>query len=148
MSCPMKVTVPELAGVTPQIGFTSGVWPAPCGPINPSTTPLLMPSVTSRSACRPLKCRDTASRRRISDMLGLPPEQTRPQRNQAMRQEQQQHHDQHAEHAAVDLDVIAPDHLLEPEIEECATDHAEWRTEPAHQRHHDRLDRIEHVKHV
>src|ERR1700679_182630 len=134
MSLPMKVTVPEFAGVTPQMVLTSVVLPAPLGPINPSTSPLLMPSVTSRSACRPLKCRDTASRRRISDMLRLPPEHARPPRKQAVRQEQQQHHDQHAEHAAVDLDVVAPDHFLEPEIKECAANHAERRTEPAHQR--------------
>src|ERR1700733_4363538 len=136
MSWPRKVTVPELAGVTPQIVLTSVVLPAPLGPINPSTSPLLMPSVTSRSACRPLKCRDTASRRRISDMLRLSPEHARSQRNQAVRQEQQ--HDQHAEHATMDLDVVAPDHFLEPEIQERAADHAERRTEPAHQRHHDR----------
>src|SRR6195952_346775 len=108
MSCPMKITVPELAGVTPQIVLTSVVLPAPFGPINPSTSPLLMPSVTSRRAFRPLKCRDTALRRRISDKLHLRPGYPGTQRNQAVRQEQQQHHDQHAEHAAVDLDVVAP----------------------------------------
>src|ERR1700680_5143648 len=123
MSVPMKVTVPELAGVTPQMVLTSVVLPAPLGPINPSTSPLLMPSVTPRSACRPLKYRDTASRRRISDMPDLPPQIAYAQRNQAVRQEQQQHNDQHAEHAAVDLDVIAPDHLLEREIDKRPADH-------------------------
>src|SRR5260370_30489079 len=114
MSWPMKMTVPELAGVTPQMVLTSVVLPAPFGPISPSTSPLLIPSVTSESACRPLKCRDTALRRRISDMLRLP-EHAGAQRNQAVRQEQQQHDNQHAEHAAVDLDVVAPDHFLQCE---------------------------------
>src|SRR4030081_2765593 len=106
MSRPMKMTVPELAGVTPQMVLTSVVLPAPFGPIKPSTSPLLMVSVTSRSACRPLKCRETASRRRISDMFCPPPKAAETQRNHAMRQNQQQHDDQHAEHAAVDLDIV------------------------------------------
>src|SRR5882757_3090113 len=144
----MKITRPELAGVTPQIVLTSVVLPAPFGPINPSTSPLLMPSVTSRSACRPLKCRDTASRRRISDMLCFLPEHAGPDRNQTMGQEQQQHDDQHAKHAAVDLDVVAPDLFLEPKIKKCAAHHAEWRSKPAHQRHHDRLDGVENIEHI
>src|ERR1700730_12318475 len=131
MSWPMKITVPELAGVTPQIVLTNVVLPAPFGPISPSTSPLLIPSVTSESACRPLKCRDTALRRRILDMLRLPPEHARAQRNQAVRQEQQQHDNQHAEHAAVDLDVDAPDHFLQGEVEKRTTDHAERRSQPA-----------------
>src|SRR3984885_11560636 len=148
MSFPMKVTRPELAGATPQTGLTSVVLPSPFGPISPSTSPLLMQSVTSRSACKPLKRLDTASRRRISDMLRLPPQHAPTQRNQAARQEQQQHDDQHAEHAAVDLDVVAPDHLLEPEIKKGAADHAERRSQSAHQRHHDRFYRVEDVEHV
>src|SRR5450432_1581969 len=125
ISAPSKVTVPELAGVTPQMVLTSVVLPAPFGPIRPSTSPFSIVSVTSRSACRPLKCRDTFCRRRISDMLRLPPKHARPQRGQAMRQEQQQHDDQEAKHAGMDLDVIAPHHLLEPEIEERAAGDAE-----------------------
>src|ERR1700761_3933870 len=100
MSRPSKITLPEFAGVTPQTVLTSVVLPAPLGPIRPSTSPLLMPNETSRSACRPLKRRDTASRRRISDMLRLPPEVAKTQRNEAMRQQQQQRDDQNAEHAA------------------------------------------------
>src|SRR5579871_6742853 len=113
ISRPMKTMLPELAGVTPQIVLISVVLPAPFGPINPSTSPLSMPSVTSLSACRPLKRRDTRSRRNISDELSgmfcLSPEHAPAQRDHAMRKEQQQHDDQHAEHAAVDLDVVAPD---------------------------------------
>src|ERR1700729_1483592 len=103
--------VPELAGVTAQTVLTSVVLPAPLGPIKPSTSPLLIPSVTSRSACRPLNRRDTRSRRRISDMFRLSPEIAKTQRDQAMRQQQQQCDDQHPEHPAVDLNIIAPDHL-------------------------------------
>src|SRR5258708_15696944 len=143
-----KVMVPELAGVTPEMVLTSVVLPAPFGPIRPSTSPFATASVTSRSACRPLKWRDTFCRRRISDMFSLPPKHARPQRHQTVRQEQQQHDDQEAEHAGVDLDVVAPDHFFEPEIEECAAGDAERRAEAAHQRHHDRLDRIENVEDV
>ena len=39
MSAPSKVTVPELAGVTPQTVLTSVVLPAPFGPIRPRTSP-------------------------------------------------------------------------------------------------------------
>src|SRR3979490_1235949 len=127
MSAPSKVMVPELAGVTPQMVLTSVVLPAPFGPIRPSTSPFATASVTSRSACRPLKWRDTFCRRRISDMLRLPPKHARTQRHEAMRQEQQQHDDQEAEHAGVNLDVVAPDHLFEPEIEERAASDAERR---------------------
>src|ERR1700730_8552105 len=130
MSFPIKVTLPELAGVTPQTVLTSVVLPAPFGPISPSTSPLLMQSVTSRSACKPLKRLDTASRRRISDMLRLPPQHAPTQRNQAARQEQQQHDDQHAKYPAVDLDVVAPDHFLQSEVEKRATDHTERRSKP------------------
>src|ERR1700681_3239334 len=117
MSRSLNVMVPEFAGVTPQIVLTSVVLPAPFGPIKPSTSPLLMPRVTSRRACRPLKCRETASRRRISDMFFPPPKSVETQRNEAMGQNQQQHDDQHAEHAAVDLDIVAPDHLLQSETQ-------------------------------
>src|ERR1700760_3879934 len=109
MSWPSKITLPELAGVTLQTVLTSVVLPAPLGPIRPSTSPLLMLRVTSRRACRPLNRRDTASRRRISDMLCPSPKATQAQRHQPVRQHQQQQHDQYAEHAAVDLDVVAPD---------------------------------------
>src|ERR1700733_13971628 len=111
ISRPSNVIAPELAGVTPQTVLTKVVLPAPFGPIKPSTSPLLIPSVTSRSACRPLNRRDTRSRRRISATFGLSPEVAEAQRNQAMRQQQQQCHDQHTEHAAVNLDIIAPDHF-------------------------------------
>src|SRR5260370_1009538 len=121
MSRPMKIIFPELAGVTPQTALTSVVFPAPLGPINPSTSPLLIPSVTSESARRPLKCLDTASRRRISDMFCLPPHHAGTQRDQAMRQEQQQHDDQYTEHAPVDLDVVAPDPFLKPHTNQPTT---------------------------
>src|SRR5260370_41637607 len=124
----MKVILPDLAGVTPQTALTSVVLPAPFGPISPSTSPLLIRSVTSRSACRPLNCLDTASRRRISDMSCFQPGQPRTQRDQAMRQEQQQHNDQYPEHAAADLDAVPPDHFLEPEIKHRPADHAERRS--------------------
>src|SRR5258708_32653504 len=107
MSRPSNVTTPEFAGVTPQTVLTSVVLPAPLGPIRPSTSPLLIANETSRSACRPLNRRDTASRRRISDMPRLSPEVAETQRNQAMRQQQQQRDDQHTKHAAVDLDGVA-----------------------------------------
>src|SRR5450756_702341 len=106
MSLPSNVTTPELAGVTPQMVLTSVVLPAPFGPIRPSTSPLLTDIVTSRSACRPLKWRETLRRWRISDMFRLSPEHAGAQRDQAMGQEQQQHDDQQAKHAAMDLDVI------------------------------------------
>src|SRR5512141_2010082 len=98
MSVPSKVTVPELAGVTPQIVFTSVVLPAPFGPIRPRTSPVATDNVTSRSACRPEKWRDTRSRRRSSDMLRPPPETIGAQGAQSMRQEQQQEHDEQAKH--------------------------------------------------
>src|SRR4030088_1052627 len=148
MSWPMKVTRPELAGVTPQMVLTRVVLPAPFGPINPSTSPRLMPSVTARSARKPLKCRDTASRRRISDMFCFLPEHAGTDRNQTTRQEQQEHDDQRAEHTAVDLDIVAPDHFLETKIEKCAADHAQWRSKPSHQRHHYRLYGVENIEHV
>src|ERR1700730_16984934 len=148
MSCPMNVTRPPFAGVTPQMFLTSVVLRAPSGPINPSTSPLLTASVTSRSACRPLKCLETASSRRISDMFCFPPEHAGTQRDQAVGEKQQEHDDQYAKHAAMDLDVIAPDHFLEPKIEKRATDDAERRPKSAHQRHHDGLHRVENVEHV
>src|SRR5437879_1826223 len=114
MSCPTNVTRPPLAGVTPQMVLTNVVLPAPFGPINPSTSPLSMASVTSLSACRPLKCLEMASSRRISDMFRFPPEHVRTHRDQTMGDKQQKHDDQQAKHAAMDLDVIAPDHFLEP----------------------------------
>src|ERR1700761_5769053 len=117
MSRPSKLMVPELAGVTPQTVLTSVVLPAPFGPIRPSTSPLPTENETSRSACNPLKRRDTALRRSSSDMPSLSPEFADPQRHDSMRQQQQQRHDQQAEHAAVDLDVVAPDHFLEREVE-------------------------------
>src|ERR1700761_6091246 len=126
MSLPRNVTVPPVAGVTPQMVLTSVVLPAPFGPINPSTSPRLIPSVTPRSACNPPKRRATAFRRKISsassDMLGLSEQHAWPQRDQSVRQEQQQQNDQYAEHTGVELDVVAPDHLLEAEIEEGAAD--------------------------
>src|SRR6516165_5807002 len=118
MSAPSKVIVPELAGVTPQTVLTRVVLPAPFGPIRPSTSPRASDSVTPRSACRPLKCRDTRSRRRISDMLRPP----QPQRDQAVRQEQKQHDDEKSEHAGVKLHIVAPDRLLEAEIDKGAAD--------------------------
>src|SRR5882672_744986 len=139
MFCPMNVMWPELAGVTPQTVLTSVVLPAPFGPISPSTSPLSIPSVTSQSACRPMKCLDTASRRRISDMLRFPPQHAWTQRNQPIGKEQQQHDDQHAEHATVDLDVVTPHYFLEREIKKRAADDAERRSKPAHQCHHDGL---------
>src|ERR1700676_4317982 len=144
----MKITRPPLAGVTPQIVLTSVVLPAPFGPINPRTSPLLTASVTSRRACRPVKCLETASSRRISDMFCLPPEHAGTQRDQAVGEKQQEHDDQSAKTAAMDLDVIAPDHFPEPKIEKRATDSAERRPKPAHQRHHDGLHRVENVEHV
>src|SRR6202012_4563873 len=137
MSLPRKLTVPPVAGVTPQIVLTSVVLPAPFGPINPSTSPRLIPSVTPRSACKPPKRRETASRRRISDcpsdMLGLSEQHAGTQRDQAVRQEQQQQHDQHAEHTGVDLDVVAPHHFLEAEVKERTADHAQRSADPSHQ---------------
>src|ERR1700755_1462654 len=129
MSCPSKVTLPELAGVTPQTVLTIVVLPAPLGPIRPSTSPLPIPRVTSRSACRPLNRRDTLSRRRISDMLCLLPKAANAQRHQPMRQQQQQQYDQQAEHAAMDLDVVAPDHLLQHQIQKRAAGRAQRRAE-------------------
>src|SRR6266702_8415838 len=120
MSLSSKVMLPELAGVTPQMVLTSVVLPAPLGPIRPSTSPFRTLSETSRSACRPLKCRNTFCRRRISDMFRPPPKHACSKRDQAVRQKQQQHNDDQAEHAGMDLDIIAPDHLFQPEIEERA----------------------------
>src|ERR1700742_3339020 len=142
MSRPSNVTTPELAGVTPQTVLTSVVLPAPLGPIRPSTSPLLTANVTSRSACSPLNLRDTALRCRISDMLCLSPRPTQAQRDQPVRQQQQKRDDQQAQHAAVNLDVVAPDHLFEREIKKGAADRAQRRSETAHQRHHNGLDRI------
>lgn len=65
-----------------------------------------------------------------------------------MRQEQQQENDQDAEHTTVNLDVIAPDHFLETEIDERADGDAQRRSQAADQRHHDRLHRIKDVEHV
>src|ERR1700754_2013379 len=104
MSAPSKMMRPPFAGVTPQMVLTSVVLPAPFGPIRPSTSPLLTVSVTPRSACRPEKRRETFSRRNISDMPRPPPEPVEPQRDQSMRQEQQQHDDEETEHAGVNLD--------------------------------------------
>src|ERR1700751_984085 len=118
MSAPPKLMVPELAGVTPQTVLTSVVLPAPFGPIRPSTSPRASDKLTPRKACRPLKCRQTRSRRKISDLL-RPPE---PQRDHPVWQEQEQHDDQEPEHAGVDLDVVAPHRLLEAEIAEGAAD--------------------------
>src|SRR6202012_3868347 len=98
MSLPRKLTLPPVAGVTPQMVLTSVVLPAPFGPISPSTSPRLIPSVTPRRACKPPKRRATLSRRRISagssDMLGLSEQHAGPQRDQPVRQEQQKQHDQ------------------------------------------------------
>src|ERR1700743_1991851 len=100
MSLPRNVTVPPVAGVTPQMVLTSVVLPAPFGPISPSTSPRLIPSVTPRSACNPPKRRATASRRKISacssDMLRLSEQHARTQRDQAVWQEQEQQDDQQA----------------------------------------------------
>src|ERR1700753_1360216 len=97
MSLPRNVTLPPVAGVTPQMVLTSVVLPAPFGPISPSTSPRLIPSVTPRSACKPPKRRATLSRRRISDcssdMLGLSEQHAGAERDQAVREEQQQQHD-------------------------------------------------------
>src|SRR5580704_7833547 len=115
MSAPPKTMRPPCAGVTPQMVLTSVVLPAPFGPIRPSTSPLLTASVTPFSARKPEKCRETFSRRKISDMISdmprPPPKPVDAQRDQAMRQKQQQQYDEETEHAGVDLDVIAPDHL-------------------------------------
>src|ERR1700744_2495955 len=112
MSRPSKVMAPVLAGVTPQTVLTSVVLPAPFGPIRPSTPPLPTENVTSRSACKPLKRRDTALRRSSSDMPRLSPKIADTQRNDPVGQQQQQCHDQQPQHAAMDLDVVAPHHLL------------------------------------
>src|ERR1700729_3681641 len=148
MSRPSKMMAPELAGVTPQTVLTSVVLPAPFGPIRPSTSPLPTENVTSRSACRPLNRRDTALRRRISDMLCLSPEAGDAQRNNPVRQQQQKRHDQQPQYAAVNLDIVAPDHLLEREIKQGAAERAERRSQTAHQGHHKGLDRIQNVEDV
>src|ERR1700746_1406121 len=144
MSAPSKVMAPELAGVTPQTVLTRVVLPAPLGPIRPSTSPRASDSVTPRSACRPLKCRDAPSRRRISDMLRPP----KPQRDQPVRQEQKQHDNEKPEHTGVKLHVVAPDRLFETEIDKGAADDTKRRGKPAKQRHHDGLHRIEDVEDV
>src|SRR5580704_8270152 len=130
MSAPSKAIEPELAGVTPQTVLTSVVLPAPFGPIRPSTSPRASDSVTPRSACRPLKCRDTRSRRKISDASDMfrPPQ---PQRDQPVRQEQKQHDNEKPEHAGVKLHIVAPDRLLEAEVDKSAADDAERRGKPA-----------------
>src|SRR5260370_40861405 len=48
----------------------------------------------------------------------------------------------------MDWDVVGPEPFFEPEIEERTAGDAEWRAEATHQRHHDRLDRVEYVEDV
>src|SRR3569833_1270193 len=157
MSRPSKVTTPELAGVTPQTVVTRVVFPAPLGPIRPTTSPLPTEMETSRSAFRPLKWRDTLDRCRISwrssDMLRLPsneqtPSAASPKRDQSSGQEQQQENNEDSKHALVDLDVVAPAHLLQPEIDKGAAGDAQRRAQATNQCHDDRFHRQQDIEHV
>ena len=51
-----------------------------------------------------------------------------------MREEEQQGHDQNTKNAAVNLDVIAPDNLLQSEIDQRTDHNTERRPQPADQR--------------
>src|SRR5581483_3406702 len=78
----------------PQITLMQVVLPDPFGPTSPSTSPAARWKLTPSSARKPPKRFTSFSTRRIgSGDTDAPPRQ---QRCQSVRQEQHQHHDQHA----------------------------------------------------
>src|SRR5206468_6139406 len=68
-SRPSSSTLPELGRSKPLRRFTSVDFPAPFGPISPTTSRLLSSRVTSRRACTPSKDRDTEEARSVSPGL-------------------------------------------------------------------------------
>src|SRR5579862_4504538 len=69
MSRSSSVTVPDVGRSNPLSTFTSVDFPAPFGPISPTTSPRPSSSVTSLSAWTPAKDRETEEARRVSPGL-------------------------------------------------------------------------------